>query len=205
MLDTSVLLQGFVLGLAMFVAPGPKDLLILRETLSGQSPAKLIAIAVGSDIVLIALGILGLSALLQQVPALTLGLQIVGIVLLLIHGIQAGVSAWRGDYDVRSSADAIRSDGLRKIVVVSLFNPAAWLDTVLVIGAIGATLPRVAQPGFAVGAVGASLLWFAVWVFGAKAGQKFMTSAVAWRLLDFCVGVAMIAMAAFLAVGLDHG
>lgn len=205
MLDTSVWLQGFVLGLAMFVAPGPKDLLILRETLSGQSPVKLIGIAVSSDIVLIALGILGLSALLQQIPALTVGLQIFGIALLLMHGIQAGASAWRGIYDVHSSATAIGSGGLRKIVVVSLFNPAAWLDTVLVIGAIGATLPGVAQPSFAVGAVGASALWFVFWVFGAKAGQRFMTSAVAWRLLDSGVAVAMIAMAVLLAVGLYLG
>jgi L-lysine exporter family protein LysE/ArgO len=48
MLDTSIWLQGFILGLAMFVAPGPKDILILRETLAGQSPLLLIAIAVGT-------------------------------------------------------------------------------------------------------------------------------------------------------------
>lgn len=95
MLDTSTWLQGFVLGLTMFVAPGPKDVLILREALAGQSPINLISIAVGSDVLLIALGILGLSVLLEQIPALTVALQLVGITLLVVDGVQAGGNAWR--------------------------------------------------------------------------------------------------------------
>lgn len=203
MLDTSIWLQGFILGLAMFVAPGPKDILILRETLAGQSPLLLIAIAVGSDILLIALGIIGLSALLERAPTLTLGLQIVGISLLLLHGIHAGRSAWRGTYDSADTSPAPGPGALRKIVTVSLFNPAAWLDTVLVIGGVGATLPQVVQISFAIGAVAASLLWFAFWVFGTRFARRIMTSVCAWRLLDAGVALAMIALAVLLAAGLN--
>jgi L-lysine exporter family protein LysE/ArgO len=87
-------------------------------------------------------------------------------------------------------------------MMVSVFNPAAWLDTVLVIGTVGATLPPPVQVSFASGAVAASLLWFAIWVFGARVGRRLMTSAAAWRMLDGGVAVAMIAMAAFVALEL---
>lgn len=40
------------------------------------------------------------------------------------------------------------------------FNPAAGLDTVLVIGTIGATLLAPLRLSFATGAVTASALWF---------------------------------------------
>jgi len=205
MLDTSTWLQGFALGLAMFVAPGPKDVLILRAALAGRSPTKLIAIAVASDIVLVALGILGLSALLERLPALTLGLRLIGIALLLVHGLRSARNALRGDYDLGSNAGAPKASKLREIVLVSLFNPAAWLDTVLVIGAVGATLPVAFQISYTTGAVTASLLWFVFWVFGARLGRRIMASTAAWRLLDGGVAVAMLAMAAFLAVGLIRG
>lgn len=205
MLDTSTWLQGFVLGLAMFVAPGPKDVLILRAALAGQSPTKLIAIAVGSDIALVALGILGLSALLERLPALTLGLHLIGIALLLVHGLRSAGNALRGDYDLGSNTGAPEAGRLREIVLVSLFNPAAWLDTVLVIGAVGATLPSAFQISYATGAITASLLWFVFWVFGARLGRRMMASVTAWRLLDGGVAVAMLAMAAFLAVELIRG
>lgn len=142
MFDLSALMHGLGLGQAMFVAPGPKDIVILRETLVGQSPARLIAIAVLSDIILMSLGVLGFSALLQQIPSLRLLAQGLGIGLLLLHGVQAARAALRGGGPSGAEQPCPPlpdGAGLRRLLVVSLLNPAVWLDTLLVVGTVGAT------------------------------------------------------------------
>lgn len=48
MFDLSSLLQGFILGLGVFLCPGPKDVLILREALAGRPSMLLIGIGVGA-------------------------------------------------------------------------------------------------------------------------------------------------------------
>lgn len=209
MIDLSALTQGFVLGLGMFVCPGPKDVLILREALAGRSLVQLVGIGTGSDMALIALGILGLSAALQAVPGLQLAAQIAGIALLLLHSAQAARSAM----GFRAAAPAVVAPtsasgsrrGLLRLLVVSLLNPAAWLDTVLVIGTVGAALPAGSRPGYAAGAVGASLVWFIAWVAGARHARRWMDSARTWRRLDMGIALAMLGMAAWLAFGLVPG
>ncbi|VFR23300.1 Transporter, LysE family [plant metagenome] len=204
MIDLSAWLQGFVLGLGMFICPGPKDVLILREALAGRSPLQLIGIGTGSDVVLIALGILGLSAALQAAPSLQWGAQVFGIALLLLHGALAARSAFshRGPASHTRLAGASGSRGLRQLLFVSLFNPAAWLDTVLVIGTVGAALPVGLRASYAAGAVTASLAWFVLWVLGARQTRRWMGSAHAWRLLDAGIALAMMGMAFWIACGL---
>jgi L-lysine exporter family protein LysE/ArgO len=198
MFDLSSLLQGFLLGIGVFLCPGPKDILILREALAGRHAAVLIGIGVGSDAALIALGMLGLSAALDQAPGLQAAALWLGIVLLLVHGLKAARSACHpGDTDKPGTGPA--PSGLRSLLVISLLNPAAWMDTVLIIGTVGASLGPGARPGFAGGAVAASLLWFIAIVAGAGHARRFMVSARTWRLLDAGVALAMLGMASYLA------
>lgn len=204
MTHLSAWLQGFLLGLGMFVCPGPKDVLILRETLAGRSPLALVGIGVASDVLLIALGILGLSAALQQAPALQQAAQFLGIGLLVLHGVLAARNAARGAHraEVSLSPDG---KGLRSLLFVSLFNPAAWLDTVLVIGAVGVTLPEGFRLSYATGAVCASLVWFCAWVMGARRARRWMGAAHTWRVLDAGIALAMLAMAGWMAMGMRGG
>lgn len=199
MFDLSSLLQGFILGLGVFLCPGPKDVLILREALAGRPSMLLIGIGVGSDAALIALGILGLSAALNQAPGWQAAALWLGIGLLLVHGAKALRSALLAASEPRPGGAPALSTGLRPVLLTSLLNPAAWMDTVLVIGAVGASLPPGARPGFAAGAVAASLLWFVALVAGAGHARRHMASARTMRLLDAGVALAMLGMAACLA------
>ena len=205
MIDLSAWLQGFVLGLGMFICPGPKDVLILREALAGRSPLQLVCIGTGSDVALIGLGILGLSAAVQAAPGLQSGAKVLGIGLLLLHGVQAARSALAADPaapGLGAPAMAGGGRGLRQLLVVSLLNPAAWLDTVLVIGTVGAALPSGSRLGYAVGAVCASLVWFVAWVAGARHARRWVGDARAWQRLDAGIALAMLGMAAWLAADL---
>lgn len=95
-----------------------------------------------------------------------------------------------------------RGKSLTALLVVSFFNPVAWLNTVLVIGTVGATLPRTGQASFALGAIMASLTWFLALVTGARTAKRWMTNPNTWRILEWCVAVTMIALAAQVVRGL---
>lgn len=197
----SACFQGFALGLGLFMCPGPKDVLILREAISGRSPLQLVGIGVASDVLLIGLGILGLSAALQHAPRLRLLAQGLGVMLLLIHAAMAARNALRGIYvapPVAAGGSTHGSRGLRQLWLVSLCNPAAWLDTVLVIGTVGAALPSDVRPSFAAGAVSASLLWFSLWVTASRGARRWVGATRTWQILDVGIAVAMFAMAAWM-------
>jgi len=199
MIDFSAWPHGFVLGLGLFVCPGPKDVLILRASLAGYRPFLLILIGTGSDLLLVALGILGLSAAFQSLPIMHTAATILGIALLLLHAAQAAHSALRRRGAASVETGAPQSRGLRQLIVVSLFNPAAWLDTVVIIGAVGVGLAPEKRLAYAAGAVMASLTWFAAWVFGARSVRSWMNSPANWRRLDMIIALAMLGMAAWLA------
>ena len=206
MFDATTFAQGFAIALGMFVCPGPKDVLILRQALHRRPAAELIAVGVLSDAFLIWLGMAGLSAALERAPALQQAALGLGVLLMLAHGLLAARRAASGDYEmaalVQGDRALPRGRSLAALVTVSLFNPAAWLDTVLVIGAAGAAKAGAAQLDFASGAMAASASWFIALVVGGRCAGKWAAAPRTWQALDVLVAVAMIGLAAHLARGL---
>ncbi len=206
MFDIPAFAQGFALGLGMFVCPGPKDILILRQALARRFAAELVAVGVVSDALLIGLGMAGVSAALGRAPALQNAALWLGIGLMVGHGLLAARRSVIGAADTvawaREGQPPPRGKGLAAVVTVSILNPAAWLDTVLVIGSTGAALPRPTQMSFGCGAVLASFTWFLALVAGARFAGRWMTARRTWQALDAFVAVAMIGLAAWLACSL---
>lgn len=206
MFDIPTFMKGLVLGLGIFICPGPKDVLILRQALLGRPSLELIAIGCVSDAMLIWLGMAGLSAAFDTAPALQSAALWFGICLLLGHGFFAARSAMRGTASKSTLSDfGNRESGGKSIIAllsVSFLNPVAWLDAVLIVGSVGAALPHTTQASFGLGAVAASLSWFAALVLGAQAAARWMTSPRAWRLLDALVAMAMLGLAINVAWGL---
>ena len=200
MFDISAFMQGFVLGLGMFVCPGPKDFIILRQALDRRSTVELLAVGVGSDALLIALGVLGVSAALQRAPqAQQLALWI-GVGLMLAH---ATHSLWRLATDHHQADRPPRTSNDRTALwLTSFLNPVAWMDTVLVIGTAGAALPRLSQPSYGVGAVMASAVWFTLLTAGAARAAPWMAGPRAHRVLDLLAAAAMTGVAGYVASGL---
>lgn len=205
--DIAAFAQGLALGLGMFVCPGPKDVLILRQALIQRPAIKLIAVGVLSDALLIWLGMAGASAALARVPTLQTAALWLGVTLMVGHGLLAArrvVSTARPDATGFGPQDRLegKRQSLAALLAVSFLNPVAWLDTVLIIGTVGAALAGAKQLSFASGAVAASFVWFLALVSGARTASRLMTEPKAWRALDAFVAAAMIGLAVYVAIGL---
>ena len=190
--------EGLLLGLGLFAAPGPKDTLVIRQGVSRGPIWGVVAVCVFADILLIAVGITGLGSLLESRPTLVALLLISGAGYLLWFGGQRLLACLR-DASMPDTQGAESQRGLlRRAAVLGFANPYAWLDTVVLIGSIGAAKPLNQQAFFATGAMTASLLWFVLLALGCQRLTALFRTPVVWRWLDAGVAVLMVYLAGML-------
>lgn len=192
-------LEGLLLGIGLFAAPGPKDTLVIRQGVSRSPVWGGVAVCVFADIILIALGVMGLGSLLGREPGFVAFLLLSGAAYLLWFGWQRLLACLRNQSmpDTRSNLTSQRGL-LRTAVILGFANPYAWLDTVVLIGSIGAAKPVSQQALFASGAMTASLVWFVVLALGCQRLTGLFRSAKVWRLLDAGVVILMVYLAGML-------
>jgi L-lysine exporter family protein LysE/ArgO len=77
-------------------------------------------------------------------------------------------------------------------------NPHVYLDTLVLLGAVGAQQGPGARWPFAAGAGVASTLWFATIGYGASALAPWLARPATWRAIDALVALVMFAVAASL-------
>jgi L-lysine exporter family protein LysE/ArgO len=80
----------------------------------------------------------------------------------------------------------------------TLLNPHVYLDTVLLVGSIGAQQPARLRAWFIAGAGCASLAWFATLGFAARWLAPWFARPRAWQMLDVLIGVTMFVLSALL-------
>ncbi|NML13875.1 LysE/ArgO family amino acid transporter [Azohydromonas caseinilytica] len=191
---SSVFFQGWLAMAGLIVAIGAQNAFVLRQGLLRAHVAPVVALCAASDAVLVFAGVFGLGQLLQGAPALMAPLRWAGAAYLLWFGVQAARRAWRADGALAvGGAAQSRTGVLLTTAALTWLNPHVYLDTVLLIGALGA---QQAQPlAFASGAATASLMWFTALGVGAAALAPKLAQPRTWRCIDALVALAMAAVA----------
>ncbi len=214
---TSSWLAGFTVCLSLIVSIGAQNLYVLRQAVSGQHVRACVAWCVFSDAMLIAIGVAGMAQVLGDSPTLAYYLSLGGAIFLLAYGLMA---LWRmataPDASLGATADGegapsggtqIARRGLLSVlgalVVITLFNPHVYLDTVVLVGSIGARQDGMLKWIFVLGAACASLFWFVSLAQAGKRMQKLFANPMAWRILDGLTGVMMLTLAWWVYSGLD--
>ena len=191
-------LEGLLLGIGLFAAPGPKDTLVIRQGV-GRGPIwGVVAICVMADIFLIAFGVTGLGSLLGSRPEVMALLLLSGAAYLLWFGGQRLLACIRDQSMPDAQGGNSQRGLLRSAVILGFDNPYAWLDTVVLIGSIGATKPAGQQALFATGAMTASLVWFVVLALCCQRLTVLFRKPAVWRWLDAGVAVLMVYLAVML-------
>ncbi|QKZ06639.1 LysE/ArgO family amino acid transporter [Pseudomonas eucalypticola] len=193
-------MNGLMVAAGLIMAIGTQNAFVLAQSLRREHHLPVAALCVLCDAVLVTLGVFGLANVLVHSPLLLSVARWGGAAFLLWYGAQAlrracsRQSLQQGQHSGQRSRRAV----LLSALAVTLLNPHVYLDTVLLIGSLGA---QQAEPGaYVAGAASASLLWFFTLALGAAWLAPWLARPATWRLLDLMVAVMMFAVAAQLIV-----
>ncbi len=195
-----VFLQGLALSLGLIVAIGAQNAFVLRQGLRREHVGTVVAFCAVADAALITAGVMGMAQALGDNQGLTRALALAGAAFLAAYG-------WRALRRARHPQALKPADGheglsrgtaLAQAAAFTLLNPHVYLDTVLLVGSIGAQQPAALRAWFVAGASAASLLWFGLLGFGARWLAPWFARPRAWQALDTLIGLTMGALAAWL-------
>lgn len=195
-------LSGFQLGLGLIMAIGAQNAFVLRQGLRGEHVFAVVLFCALSDAILIALGVGGFTLASQSMPWLGAALRWSGVVFLTAYGARAALNAWRGGemLAARSEGPAPLWPVLTAMAAFTWLNPHVWLDTVVLIGSIGAQFPG-REAAFGAGAATASFVFFFSLGYGARFLQPLFLRPAAWRVLESLIALVMWSIAWRLARG----
>jgi len=184
--------QGWAMGAGLILAIGAQNALVLRQGLRREHVAAVVAFCTVSDWLLILLGVFGLGALIQHQPGLLEVFRFGGAAFLLGYAAMAAKRAWHptGALD-GAGIPASLGATLSSAFAFTYLNPHVYLDTVVLLGGLGARHPADLRAAFAAGAGLASAMWFSLLGFGAAAAAPKLQSPRTWRIIDALVAALM--------------
>ncbi len=189
-------LNGLLVALGLIMAIGTQNAFVLAQSLRREHHLPVAALCVLCDALLVAAGVFGLATVLAHNPLLLTLARWGGALFLLWYGSLALRRAFAKQSLEQSQGQGLRSRRavLLSALAVTLLNPHVYLDTVLLIGSLGA---QQSVPGaYVAGAASASLMWFFTLALGAAWLAPWLARPNTWRLLDLMVAVMMFAVAA---------
>lgn len=204
LLSYSMIWSAFSLGLALslglIVAIGAQNAFVLRQGLRGEHVGSVVLFCAAADAVLIMAGVFGMAQALGDRPQLASALALAGAAFLAWYG-------WKALARMRTANQLqaqLGGQGLSRRAVLAqataftLLNPHVYLDTVLLVGNVGAQQPAALQGWFVAGAGLASGLWFSALGFGARWLAPWFARPRAWQVLDGLIGITMWVLSAWM-------
>jgi L-lysine exporter family protein LysE/ArgO len=200
-LAPSVFLQGLALSLGLIVAIGAQNAFVLRQGLCRGHVGSVVLFCALMDALLITAGVMGMAQAVGERPNLARALALAGATFLAVYGWRA-LNRARDPNQLNATAGSGslgRRTVLAQAAAFTLLNPHVYLDTVLLVGTIGAQHPPDLRAWFVAGASVASLSWFVLLGFGAHWLAPWFARPKAWQMLDGLIGLTMFVLSAMLA------
>ena len=204
MFSQQVFLQELGLGASLIMAIGAQNAHVIRTGVRGQHVLATVAACIAVDVLLIGLGIAGLGALVEASPTLMAVARYGGAAFLVWYGWRCWKSSLRGGASLEASPDEKAQTlgrALATVLALSLLNPHVYLDTVVLLGAVGSSLAGEARLSFALGAMTASVLWFSALGLGARRFATVLGRPAVWRAIEAATGTLMLMLAYLLVRG----
>jgi L-lysine exporter family protein LysE/ArgO len=196
---------GFAACALLIVAIGAQNAFVLRQALRNEHVVAIVVACVLADALLISAGVIGMGHVVAGRPWALGAARWLGAAFLFVYGARA---LWRSRTQTAAGglvASAAGASSLRRtlatLAALTLLNPHVYLDTVVLLGAVGSAQPAAARVPFALGAIGASLTWFVMLGFGARLLSGLFASPRAWRALDMALGCTTLVVAVGLVAG----
>ena len=197
------MLVGFGTGLSLIVAIGAQNAFVLRQGILRQHVLPIVLICGLTDALLEILGIAGIGFVVERAPVVLEVIRWGGVAFLLWYAWGAARRAMQPGVLVADEGDAAGAGSdagsLKRAVLACLaityLNPHVYLDTMVLMGSVGNAQGDPARWWFAMGGGVASIIWFAVLGYGARALTRFFATPRSWQILDWIIVVVMLVIA----------
>ena len=193
------LFSGFLASLSLIIAIGAQNAFVIKQGLLRSHVTLVVLFCSVADALFIVLGVGGLGTFVQRQPQALEYIRWFGVTYLTWFGVKS-VRAALSTQSLTVATTEKQSAGkiLLSLVTFTFLNPHVYLDTVILLGSIANQFADH-RWYFAAGASVASILWFTVIGYGARAASKFMTRPLFWKILDSVIAVIMFTIAITLA------
>ena len=190
--------RGAIVSASLFAAIGAQTAYVLRVGLTRRHVFATVLVCALCDALLVVCGVAGAGAVMARLPWLVTAMTLSGAVYLTVVGFAALRRAIRGTSGVHvdGTAQATLARVILTAMAFTLLSPQVYLDTLVLIGGIGAREPQ--RVAFALGAASASFVWYFSLGYGARMLTPLFAKPRAWRILDSGIAVVVLAIAASL-------
>ncbi|WP_258808101.1 LysE/ArgO family amino acid transporter [Pseudidiomarina sp. CB1] len=196
----STFFMGAVISGGLIVAIGSQNAFLLKAGLTRNHPFAAATVCFVGDILLIGAGVFGVGALFALESIWGLLLSVAGALFLLWYGTNALKVARVGDSKLNVANDDTAKTSLKATLgmafAMTFLNPHVYIDTVVLVGGVTASLEDSLRPWFVAGALLASATWFYSLVFVAKKLSGVLNKPKAWRIINTFIGLLMYLIAA---------
>ena len=192
-------ITGFFTGISLIVAIGAQNAFVIRQGLARNNVLLVVLVCAVSDALLIAAGIAGLGVAVSTLPWLLEIVRWLGVLYLVWFGIKSLRSAFKvQSLEVSGYSNLSAKAALTAVLGFTFLNPHVYIDTVLLLGSIGAQFGEL-KWAFGAGAMLGSIVWFSLIGWGASSIAPLLRSPKAWRFIDIAIAVVMLSVAIYLA------
>lgn len=188
-------ISGLILGLSLIVAIGAQNIWVLGQSMAGANRLVIATVCIVCDASLIVFGVYSAQELQQWIPEFIPWFTWGGIALLLYLAYDSAKRAFKGSSGMILD-EAVTVDWKKTALTalaISLLNPHVYLDTVILLGSVGALQPSPTL--FAVGACIASVTWFGSLVLFSPKLKRLLSSPKRWRIFDSAISILLCLVA----------
>lgn len=187
--------SGLLLGLSLIIAIGAQNIWVLSQSMAGANRLAIALSCMLCDALLIMLGVYAATEVAQLLPDLMPYLTYGGVAMLLYLAVSAAKRAVNGSSGLNTQQVTKQSWEATTLqaLAISLLNPHVYLDTVVLLGSIGAVQNMPVM--FAAGACLGSILWFGSLTAFAPTLRRLLSSARRWRIFDAAIAAILTLMA----------
>lgn len=191
-----VVITGFLTTATLIIAIGAQNAFILKNGIANNHIFLMSSICFLCDIVMTSLGVLGIGKLFLDNITAQLVLSLLGAIFLFSYGLMALKSVFQNK-SMNITMNVLKRSKKEIILgtlAVTLLNPHAYLDTIVIIGGITSNLDFNEKFYFLAGALLGSGLWFFSLAYGSKKLAPWFAKPKMWKILDMLIAVIMFSI-----------
>ncbi|NQY94206.1 MAG: LysE family transporter [Campylobacteraceae bacterium] len=195
---STIILKGFSVTLSLIFAIGAQNVFVLKQGLKKEHVLPIILICIFIDVILISTGVFGIGYFVAQNPFLLKVIGVIGIAFLCGYALICLRSAFKNEHMDLSNGASKKSlkEVITLVLVFSLLNPHTYLDTILLIGGIGASYVDLEDKlFFLLGCIVASIVWFISLGFGSRILIPLFQKNITWKILDILIAILLFSIA----------